>query len=79
MDDSVIFKVFFLHIKPCMSDGEQATHARPIAISQQLIEAIGRNPLAKSSIQIAILLDLTGILVLTAAGVGLALFIILYF
>ncbi|HEX7455952.1 MAG TPA: hypothetical protein VF303_00600 [Candidatus Nanoarchaeia archaeon] len=43
------------------------------------VEAIGRNPLAKTSIQVAILANLVGISVLTAAGVGLALFIIFYF
>ena len=43
------------------------------------VEAIGRNPLARTSIQIAMLLNLTGITLLTAAGIGLALFVILYF
>lgn len=43
------------------------------------VEAIGRNPLARTSIQVAMLLNLTGITLLTAAGVGLALFVILYF
>lgn len=43
------------------------------------VEAVGRNPLAKTSIQLAMVLNLGGIMVLTAAGVGLALFVILYF
>ena len=43
------------------------------------VEAVGRNPLAKTSIQIAMLVNLAGISILTAAGVGLALFIIFYF
>jgi len=42
------------------------------------IEAVGRNPLAKKSIQLAIVLNLIGILILTLAGLGLALFVILY-
>src|SRR3989344_2392501 len=43
------------------------------------VEAIGRNPLARTSIQVALMFNLIGILVLTAGGIGLALFIILYF
>ena len=43
------------------------------------VEAVGRNPLAKSSIQLAMVLNLGGILTLTAAGIGLALFVIFYF
>ncbi len=43
------------------------------------VEAVGRNPLAKTSIQLAMLLNLAGITVLTTAGVALALFIIFYF
>ncbi len=42
------------------------------------IEAIGRNPLAKSSIRLAMILNLIGIVILTLAGLGLALFAILY-
>jgi hypothetical protein len=41
-------------------------------------EAIGRNPLAKASIQLALVFNLIGIFVLTAAGVGLAIFIVFY-
>ena len=43
------------------------------------VEAVGRNPLAKTSIQVAMLVNLAGISILTAAGVALALFIIFYF
>ena len=43
------------------------------------VEAVGRNPLAKSSIQLAMVLNLGGILTLTMAGIGLALFVIFYF
>jgi hypothetical protein len=43
------------------------------------VEAVGRNPMARTSIQIAMILNLAGISILTAAGVGLALFIIFYF
>ena len=42
------------------------------------ITAIGRNPLAKGSIRAAMILNLIGILILTLAGLGLALFVILY-
>jgi len=42
------------------------------------IEAVGRNPLAKKNIQLAMVLNLIGILVLTLAGLGLSLFVILY-
>lgn len=42
------------------------------------VEAIGRNPLAKNSIQLAMVLNLAGIFVLTASGIGLSLFIIFY-
>lgn len=42
------------------------------------VEAIGRNPLAKSSIRLAIILNLLGIVILTLAGLGLAFFVILY-
>lgn len=43
------------------------------------VEAVGRNPLAKTSIQLALVLNLLGVVALTVAGVGLALFIIFYF
>ncbi|MDP2720503.1 MAG: hypothetical protein Q8O75_00985 [bacterium] len=43
------------------------------------VEAIGRNPLAKTSIQLAMLVNLAGITILTAAGIALALFVIFYF
>lgn len=42
------------------------------------VTAIGRNPLAKGSVQTAMILNLIGILILTIAGLGLALFVILY-
>lgn len=42
------------------------------------IVGISRNPLAKKSITIAMVLNLIGILILTLAGLGLALFVILY-
>lgn len=42
------------------------------------IEAIGRNPLAKRAIQLTMVLNLIGIGILTLAGLGLALFVILY-
>jgi len=42
------------------------------------IVGISRNPLAKRSIQTAMILNLIGIFVLTLAGIGLALFVILY-
>lgn len=42
------------------------------------LEATGRNPLAKRSIQLAMILNLIAIIILTAAGLGLALFVILY-
>lgn len=45
---------------------------------QKGIEAIGRNPLAKRSIHLAMILNLIGIIVLVAAGLGLALFVIIY-
>lgn len=45
---------------------------------QKGIEAIGRNPLARRSIHIAIFLNLVGITFLTLAGLGIALFVILY-
>ncbi|MEX0621370.1 MAG: hypothetical protein WD187_00010 [Candidatus Woykebacteria bacterium] len=43
------------------------------------VEAIGRNPMARTSIQLALVLNLTGVTILTAAGIGLALLIIFYF
>lgn len=42
------------------------------------IEATGRNPLAKRSIRASLILNLIGIVILTLAGLGLALFVILY-
>jgi len=42
------------------------------------IVGISRNPLAKRSIQTAMVLNLIGISILTLAGIGLALFVILY-
>jgi hypothetical protein len=42
------------------------------------LEAIGRNPLARRSIQMGMLINLVAILLLTLAGLGLALFVILY-
>ena len=42
------------------------------------VTGISRNPLAKKSIQSAMILNLIGILILTLAGLGLALFVILY-
>lgn len=42
------------------------------------IEAIGRNPLAKRAIQTAMILNLIGIVLIALAGLGLALFVILY-
>jgi len=42
------------------------------------IVGISRNPLAKRSIQTAMILNLIGISILTLAGIGLALFVILY-
>ncbi|MDP2671053.1 MAG: hypothetical protein Q8P13_01160 [bacterium] len=42
------------------------------------IDAISRNPLAKGSIQFVVFLNLVGVFVISAAGVGLALFIIFY-
>jgi len=42
------------------------------------LEATGRNPLARRSIQMAMVLNLVGIILLTLAGLGLALFVILY-
>jgi len=45
---------------------------------QRGVEAVGRNPLAKESIRFAMFLNLTGIVILTLAGLGLTMFIILY-
>jgi len=42
------------------------------------IEAIGRNPMAKKNIYAAMALSFAGVLVLVLAGLGLALFVILY-
>ncbi|MCX6759691.1 MAG: hypothetical protein NT012_03980 [Candidatus Nealsonbacteria bacterium] len=47
------------------------------ALREEVI-AVSRNPLAKKSIISAMILNLAGILVLTLAGLGLALFVILY-
>lgn len=47
------------------------------ALSEGL-EAIGRNPLAKSAIQIGMIINLIAIFLLTLAGLGLSLFVILY-
>lgn len=45
---------------------------------RQGVEAIGRNPLAKTSIRASMVLNLIGIVILTAAGMGLSLVLILY-
>ncbi|MFW6282804.1 MAG: hypothetical protein ACOC1P_02010 [Minisyncoccales bacterium] len=45
---------------------------------QSGIEAIGRNPLAKRNIQLSLLINLLGIIILTGAGLGLAFFILFY-
>jgi hypothetical protein len=45
---------------------------------QKGIEAIGRNPLAKTSIQTTMILNLAGIILLTLAGLSIAVFIIFY-
>jgi len=42
------------------------------------LEAIGRNPLARKSIQIGMIINLIAILFLTLAGLALAVFVILY-
>ncbi len=42
------------------------------------IEAIGRNPLAKGTIQLAMIFNLFGVVVITISGIGLALLIIFY-
>lgn len=42
------------------------------------VEAIGRNPLAKRTIQFSMILNLIGIVILTLAGLALALFAIIY-
>lgn len=47
-------------------------------VLREEIAAIGRNPLAKSSIRTVTILNLLGIAILTLAGLGLALFVILY-
>jgi hypothetical protein len=49
-----------------------------IRAMQRGVEAIGRNPLAKRSIQLAVILNLIGVIILTLAGLGIALFAILY-
>lgn len=45
---------------------------------QNGVRAVGRNPLAKRSIHVSIALNLIGILILTGAGLALALFVIFY-
>jgi len=42
------------------------------------VTGISRNPLAKKSIQSAMILNLIGILILTLAGLALAVFVIIY-
>lgn len=42
------------------------------------VEAIGRNPLAKGTIQVAMFFNLAGVVLITGVGLGLALFIIFY-
>ncbi|MEF8847031.1 MAG: hypothetical protein V5A57_01190 [Candidatus Paceibacterota bacterium] len=42
------------------------------------VQAVGRNPLAKRAIQMSLILNLIGIIILTGAGLALALFTILY-
>lgn len=42
------------------------------------LEAMGRNPMARRSIQLGMVINLIAIFVLTVAGVGLAFFVILY-
>lgn len=45
---------------------------------QKGTEAMGRNPLAKNSIRFTIILNLIGIVILTLAGLGLSIFVIIY-
>lgn len=45
---------------------------------QKGLEATGRNPLAKNSIRLVMILNLIGIGILAFAGLGLSLFVILY-
>ncbi len=45
---------------------------------QKGVEAIGRNPLAKGSIHLAMILNLLGIVILTLGGLALTLFILVY-
>lgn len=42
------------------------------------VEAVGRNPLARKSVYLAMILNLFGIIILTLAGLGLAFFVIIY-
>ena len=49
-----------------------------IKAQREGVAAIGRNPLAKESVKAAMILNLIGIFILTLAGLGLALFVILY-
>lgn len=43
------------------------------------IESVGRNPLAKSSIQLAMVINALAVALLTAGGLGLAVFLVVYF
>jgi hypothetical protein len=43
------------------------------------VEAVGRNPMAKTSIQIALAINLLMIIILSAAGVAVSLLVIFYF
>lgn len=45
---------------------------------RQGVEAVGRNPLARTSIRTSMVLNLIGIVILTATGMGLSLILILY-
>ena len=45
---------------------------------QNGVQAVGRNPLAKRAIQVSLAMNLIGIIILTGAGLALALFVILY-
>lgn len=45
---------------------------------RQGVEAVGRNPLAKASIRASMFLNLIGIVILTVAGMGFSLVLILY-
>jgi hypothetical protein len=45
---------------------------------QKGLEAVGRNPLAKNGIRLAMILNLIGVAIITLAGLSLALFVILH-